>query len=600
MAERVRVREIDDDEGRRLLRIIRRGTGSVVTWRRAQARDRFIHPKCRPRPHRAPSLALDGEAGGTVTEFGEDSRVPYQKLRVLADTAPSKLAIWKSGTVSLHALLLSVAVRYVKEVRRNPGDEEVNPADDPRSWANVTARLIEWCYLYSDQSVAATPSMQDVEDAVTTAQDWEVIEIGLQGGRAGRVRVFEDKQGLAIDPLLDPGVELIDIMLEKIDTENLEEGGRGPSLEPAFAFFRSMQGRHDVHRHVPHWVAGLYVQHMKNYVAGRHWEMPLDTELGGITVGEAIPLIGTLKGLSFLQLNLFRCEPNPNTAYLGMTSSVLKKTLSRYNPKSSAIDKFVEMLTYGGPGGKTPFAAPIIPWDGKLLMPFPLLSEGLVERMILRAAASNPASSGKLGESLGGLCAKWSTRLGSISGVRTLTEVKVLAHNRRKIGDLDIVALDADGKTGLIVEAKWPIDVRVLSEAWKQEDAIDKGKGQIGRLKREISNGAIVKLPPGWPPFSDVKWEWMVGTPRFLDSRKSGGGIRATSLRLVEQLLPVRSTGELIEKLDTFPYPLHGRDFELKWKRIKVDGTVVRCRVIETRHPVPSPPANRMRSKGWT
>jgi hypothetical protein len=36
VAERVRVREIDDDEGKRLLRIIRRGTGSVVTWRRAQ------------------------------------------------------------------------------------------------------------------------------------------------------------------------------------------------------------------------------------------------------------------------------------------------------------------------------------------------------------------------------------------------------------------------------------------------------------------------------------------------------------------------------------------------------------------------------------
>ncbi|WP_331750581.1 IS630 family transposase [Streptomyces sp. NBC_00046] len=36
MAEQVRVREINDDKGRRLLRIIRRGTGSVVTWRRAQ------------------------------------------------------------------------------------------------------------------------------------------------------------------------------------------------------------------------------------------------------------------------------------------------------------------------------------------------------------------------------------------------------------------------------------------------------------------------------------------------------------------------------------------------------------------------------------
>ena len=32
----MRVREIDDDEGRRLVRIVRRDSGSVVTWRRAQ------------------------------------------------------------------------------------------------------------------------------------------------------------------------------------------------------------------------------------------------------------------------------------------------------------------------------------------------------------------------------------------------------------------------------------------------------------------------------------------------------------------------------------------------------------------------------------
>ena len=36
VTERVRVREIDDDEGRRLVRIVRRDSGSVVTWRRAQ------------------------------------------------------------------------------------------------------------------------------------------------------------------------------------------------------------------------------------------------------------------------------------------------------------------------------------------------------------------------------------------------------------------------------------------------------------------------------------------------------------------------------------------------------------------------------------
>jgi transposase len=36
VTERLRVRQIDDDEGRRLVRIVRRDSGSVVTWRRAQ------------------------------------------------------------------------------------------------------------------------------------------------------------------------------------------------------------------------------------------------------------------------------------------------------------------------------------------------------------------------------------------------------------------------------------------------------------------------------------------------------------------------------------------------------------------------------------
>jgi transposase len=36
MAERVRVREITNDEGNRLLRTVRRSSGSVVMWRRAQ------------------------------------------------------------------------------------------------------------------------------------------------------------------------------------------------------------------------------------------------------------------------------------------------------------------------------------------------------------------------------------------------------------------------------------------------------------------------------------------------------------------------------------------------------------------------------------
>ncbi len=36
MREKLRVRELENDEGNRLLRIVRRSSGSVVTWRRAQ------------------------------------------------------------------------------------------------------------------------------------------------------------------------------------------------------------------------------------------------------------------------------------------------------------------------------------------------------------------------------------------------------------------------------------------------------------------------------------------------------------------------------------------------------------------------------------
>ncbi len=36
MREGIRVREITGEEGNRLLRIVRRSSGSVVTWRRAQ------------------------------------------------------------------------------------------------------------------------------------------------------------------------------------------------------------------------------------------------------------------------------------------------------------------------------------------------------------------------------------------------------------------------------------------------------------------------------------------------------------------------------------------------------------------------------------
>ncbi|GAA4615995.1 hypothetical protein GCM10023195_70870 [Actinoallomurus liliacearum] len=471
---------------------------------------------------------------------------------------------------------------------------------DMSKWANTTARLIEWSHRYGNQSrtSARTPTKRVIDTAFELAWNWDAIDIALQGVRAGRVRLLAHGNALAVEPLSDPSIEALDIVLEKIDTANTEENTIGPSLAPAHDYFRAQEGRRSVYMNIPHWIAGLYVQHMKNYVAQRHWDVPADTDLGGLKVGDAIPLIGTLKGISFLQYTLFQGEPSPKTAYLGMESHTLAKSLRRYNPNNTAIDAFIEMLTYKP--GRSPLSAPIIPWCGKLIIPFFLMSDGLEERMVLRAAASNPSTAGRLGESLGALCRRWADRLKSIPGTRVATEVKVLAANRRKIGDLDIVVLDADQKTGLIIEAKWPIDARTLPDAWKQEAAIDKGRSQIVRLKKAITEGALVKLPLDWPPFADIEWKWLVGTSRYLDSRISHPDIDVTSLRFVEQLLPVTSTTELIHKLTTFPYPKEGHEFRLNWRKFKIGDTTVKCREIEMLQPEPSPPAERNRAKGWT
>jgi hypothetical protein len=50
MAARLELREVTPQEGNRLLGIVRRGSGSVVTWRRAQIVLLWAQGMSRPRP----------------------------------------------------------------------------------------------------------------------------------------------------------------------------------------------------------------------------------------------------------------------------------------------------------------------------------------------------------------------------------------------------------------------------------------------------------------------------------------------------------------------------------------------------------------------
>ncbi|MFB9509948.1 hypothetical protein ACFFS2_32620 [Streptomyces aurantiacus] len=72
--------------------------------------------------------------------------------------------------------------------------------------------------------------MSAIEEAIDVALDWEMVEIGIQGGRAGRVKVFMDEEGIGIGPIANVEVEVLDMFLEQIDTVNPEQNEIGPSV----------------------------------------------------------------------------------------------------------------------------------------------------------------------------------------------------------------------------------------------------------------------------------------------------------------------------------------------------------------------------------
>lgn len=168
MPERVRVREIDDDEGRRLLRIIRRGTGSVVTWRRAQMVLRSAQGMPVARIAEVP-FTSDDRVRDVIHNFNTDgfgSLCPkYSGGRPKTFTLPERREIKKiakSGPTE-HDLPFStwsltkladflVAERVVDDrcrraVRRAPGSD-LGPEMPRNSWSAVGQRWeisgVEW------------------------------------------------------------------------------------------------------------------------------------------------------------------------------------------------------------------------------------------------------------------------------------------------------------------------------------------------------------------------------------------------------------------------------------------------------------------------
>ncbi|MFI6434770.1 hypothetical protein [Streptomyces sp. NPDC050759] len=530
---------------------------------------------------------------------------PYQHLRKIATSAPSDLAIWKSGQFALPIALFEVSKRRLSDKfkRIKAGGSPDDDGEIGGKWASAASHLTEWAFRYGDQAEEGRePTEQDAVAAVNLAEKWKALDIALNAGKADRAKISQPKRGFWVDPFNDPRMEVLDILLEGVDTLAEPNLTVGPDLSPAITHLNSIcVSGPDESAAVPKWVVGLFVQHSKNQLRAQRWEIPGSTDIGGMTLDEVIPLFGTLRGISHVSWEVFIRSPSLTMANPTFQRSDLAQMIARYNPDCDKIERFLELFIYRGQNGRSPLSAPLIEWNGLLIVTPHLLHDSLTERLVLRGASADPATSGKLGIALGDLCSRWAVRLRDIPGVEVREEVKISDAGNKKLGDLDIVVLDRSKMQGLIVEAKWPVDARTLNDARKQEDAIDKGRLQIERLQAQMGSDVKVRFPPGWPNFHDVQWKWIVGTARFLDSRRIKSTVPSTSLRLVESLLPVNSLQEFFDALENLTLPREGEDFRLGWEKVRIGQHLIHVRTIRIMKPRPAgPPLGRRRADGWT
>jgi hypothetical protein len=510
---------------------------------------------------------------------------PYELVRKIATHAPACLSVWQTGRAALPAVLFEISRRRLtdKVERVRAGGPFHDDGAIGARWASVAGYLTEWSFKYGDQhSEGRELTERDCIVAVDLAERWRAVDIALNAGRLNRAKLSMNSRGIWVDPFSDPRVEALDILLERATVSATPVPEVGPDLRPAIDYLNSMRSSMPGQRGiVPRWIMSLFVRHRQNFFAEQAWELPLGTTLGSLTLGDAIPMLGALKGISDLSVEVFSRYPSFAMANPVFTRGDLEKMVARYATTKDKVAAFLDLFTYAGEQGQSPLSLPLISWADWLIVNPNVLHDALTERMILRAASSDPSRSGKLGVALGNLAGQWADCLKTLAGTELAEGVKVLSDDNRTLGDLDIVAFDRDRMRGLIVEAKWPVDARTLSDVWKQQSAIDKGRGQIQRLQKDIRSGARVKLPRKWPAFDDVQWKWVVGTARFLDSRLTESPIPCITLDLVKSLLPAMNLQELIERLDNIRLPQEGKHFRMGWERVKVGGCTIHVRTIE-------------------
>jgi len=105
-----------------------------------------------------------------------------------------------------------------------------------------------------------------------------------------------------------------------------------------------------------------------------------------------------------------------------------------------------------------------------------------------------------------------------------------------------------------------------LPETLKTDSNIMDACRQLGKNRRLLRDKeATVKMPPGWPAFSDVQWTWAVGTPQQLYTGPlPEPEMFATSFRYAKSLGTLRTIETLINALRRPDLPRLGEHYTIE------------------------------------
>lgn len=511
---------------------------------------------------------------------------------------PGNQRIWSGGSLTIRDLLTSVAMRRSLAVAKATAAGNYRDAHQIRDgWTHAAGALVEWQAQHAIAAADSTIDQSMVDETIKLALDWqklETLQLGLSGNdiivkrTAGRNVWFANKR--------DPAVEVLDIMLAQVTVPPPDF--YAPSLAPVIEWFERNKGRSDKLHDIPSWIHTLMWEWAQLKLATQGSTIPADADIGGLTLAEARSCYALLLGMCQLNELCSVMLETPQTLLWFIRPRALLVMLAGRVGRTAAMN-FIAMCTFKV--GRTPITAPLVTSGEYVMIPSDLVSATAFERTLLRAAASEPSRTGRLGNLLGRRAARWSERLRTIPGVVVFERVTA-RRDGALIGDLDVVAYDSAENLALVFETKWPIDAATLVESNKIDAQFNSGREQLRKLRAAISDGGVVHWPQGFDMPHDVEIRWWVGSAQQLDSRvpAKSADIGSTSLRLLEHLLPCQTLRELDNRLQNPPMPREGQDYEVVEHTVKAGRLRLHYPAIGLDPRMPIPPSERRIHNGWT